>query len=125
MSKHFVCVTDPACESRMSLLTSINVYVPRDERFGHLRMSDFIAYGLKALGQVIKPALCSKFDETPGEFDSFQDVLDIYEGGLEMPSGLIQEIRENIPSQILKEMFRTDGERVLKFPTPHVIKGLT
>ena len=108
----------------MSLLTSINVYVPRDERFGHLKMSDFIAYGLKALAQVIKPGLRSKFDDTPGEFDTFQDVLDMYEGGLPMPSSLIKDIRENVPQEMLKEIFRTDGEHVLRFPVPHVIKGI-
>ncbi|PON59877.1 Lipoxygenase [Trema orientale] len=117
--------TDPKCESRMSLLMSINVYVPRDERFGHLKMSDFIAYGLKALAQVIKPGLRCKFDDTPGEFDTFQDVLDMYEGGLPMPSGLIKDIRENIPPEMLKEIFRTDGERALRFPVPHVIKADT
>ncbi|GMN43851.1 hypothetical protein TIFTF001_013046 [Ficus carica] len=115
--------TDPTCESRLSLLTSINVYVPRDERFGHVKMSDFIAYGLKSLAQVIKPVLDSKFDDTPGEFDSFQDVLDMYEGGLPMPSGLIKEIRENVPFEMLKEIFRTDNERVLRFPMPHVIQA--
>lgn len=117
-------MTDPKCESRMHILTSINVYVPRDERFGHVKMSDFIAYGLKALAQVIKPGLQCKFDETPGEFDTFQDVLDMYEGGLPMPSGLIKDIRENVPPAMLKEIFRTDGERALRFPVPHIIKGI-
>ncbi|KAL5566067.1 hypothetical protein UlMin_029231 [Ulmus minor] len=114
--------TDSKFERRMNLLMSINVYVPRDERFGHLKMSDFLAYALKALGQVVKPVLKVKFDDTPGEFDTFQDVLDLYEGGLPMPSGLIQEIRENVPPSMIREMFRTDGERFLRFPMPHVIK---
>ncbi|KAF5952225.1 hypothetical protein HYC85_010169 [Camellia sinensis] len=40
--------TDPESESRLALLMSLNIYVPRDERFGHLKMSDFLAYALKS-----------------------------------------------------------------------------
>ncbi|MCI53870.1 putative linoleate 9S-lipoxygenase 5-like, partial [Trifolium medium] len=54
---------------------SLKIYVPRDERFGHLKMSDFLAYALKSIVQVLKPELESLFDSTPNEFDSFEDVL--------------------------------------------------
>ena len=102
---------------------SLNIYIPRDERFGHLKLSDFLAYALKSVAQVLTPELESVFDKTPSEFDSFQDVMDLYEGGIELPKGLLKHIREKIPAEMLKEIFRTDGEQLLKFPLPQVVKG--
>ncbi|KAM6576484.1 hypothetical protein CsatB_028321 [Cannabis sativa] len=101
---------------------SLDIYVPRDERFGHLKMSDFLAYGIKSLTQAIIPALKHYFDQTRNEFDNFQEVLDLYEGGLKLPKSVLDNIRKNVPFDLLKEMFRTDGEQFLKFPLPHVIK---
>ncbi|XP_030957509.1 probable linoleate 9S-lipoxygenase 5 [Quercus lobata] len=114
--------TDPNTESRLELLMSLNIYVPRDERFGHLKLSDFLAYALKAVGQFLKPELESLFDSTPSEFDSFKDVLKLYEGGIKLPDGLLKDIRDNIPAEMLKEVFPTDGEGLLKYPMPQVIK---
>lgn len=118
------CCTDPESESRLKLLKSLNIYVPRDERFGHLKMSDFLAYALKSVAQVLKPEFEALFDSTPSEFDSLKDVNDLYEGGIKVPEGILENIRDNIPAEMLKEIFRTDGEQVLKFPVPQVIKGL-
>ena len=108
----------------MFILTSLNVYVPRDERFGHLKMSDFLAYGLKSLAQAIKPALEGFLDGTE-EWDSFDEIYNLYEGGFKLPSSVLDLIRKNVPFEMLKEIFRTDGEQFLKYPKPHVIKGLS
>lgn len=116
--------TDPNTESRLELLKSLDIYVPRDERFGHLKMSDFLAYGLKSVAQVLKPELESIFDSTPNEFDSFQDVFKLYEGGLKLPEGLLKNVRDNIPAELLKEIFPTDGEGLLKLPMPRVVEGI-
>ena len=102
---------------------SLKIYVPRDEKFGHLKMSDFLAYALKSIVQVLKPELESLFDSTPNEFDSFEDVLKLYESGIDVPEGLLKDVRENIHGEILKEILRTDGEKLLKFPLPQVIAG--
>ncbi|XP_010025193.2 probable linoleate 9S-lipoxygenase 5 [Eucalyptus grandis] len=115
--------TDPTTESRLPLLMSLNVYVPRDERLGHLKMSDFVAYTLKAVGQFLKPELESICDSMPNEFDSFQDVLNLYEGGIKLPdSPLLESLKENIPLEMLKILVRTDGEGLLEYPMPQVIK---
>jgi linoleate 9S-lipoxygenase len=103
---------------------SLNIYVPRDERFGHLKLSDFLGYALKSIGQFLKPELESIFDSTPNEFDSFQDVIKLYEGGLKLPEAVLEYIRDNIPAELLKEVFPTDGEGLLKYPTPQVIEGI-
>lgn len=116
--------TDPNSESRLHLLRSLNIYVPRDERFGHLKMSDFLAYALKSVVQVLKPEFEALFDKTPSEFDSFKDIYDLYEGGIKVPEAILKDITKNIPAEMLKEIFRTDGEQILKFPMPQVIKGI-
>ncbi|XP_021817422.1 probable linoleate 9S-lipoxygenase 5 [Prunus avium] len=114
--------TDPNSESRIPLLMSLNVYVPRDERFGHLKLSDFLAYALKSIVQFIRPELEALFDKTPSEFDSFEDVLKLYIGGIPLPEGLLKDIGDNIPAEMLKEIFRTDGAQLLRFPMPQVIE---
>lgn len=85
-------------------------------------MSDFLAFALKSIAQVIKPALES-LDSSPNEFDSFDDILKLYEGGIDLPNNLLDDIRKDIPFEMLKEIFRTDGD-LLKFPMPQVIEGI-
>ncbi|CAA2958865.1 probable linoleate 9S-lipoxygenase 5 [Olea europaea subsp. europaea] len=115
--------TDPNSESRIPLLTSLDIYIPRDERFGHLKMSDFLAYALKSVVQFLLPEFEDLGDSIHNEFDSFEDILQIYEGGFKLPEGpLLKNIFENIPFEMLKELLRSDGEGLLKFPLPQVIK---
>nr|AHX56188.1 lipoxygenase [Diospyros kaki] len=113
---------DPNIESRLPLL-GLNIYVPRDERFSPVKMSDFLACALKSVGQVLPAEIVALFDKTPNEFDTFQDVLNLYERGVKLPNrALLNKIREYIPCEILKELVRSDGERLFKFPMPDVIK---
>ncbi|BAT98352.1 hypothetical protein LR48_Vigan346s002500 [Vigna angularis] len=100
---------------------SDNFYVPRDENFGHLKSSDFLTYGVKAVSRNFLPLLRSSFDLnfTPNEFDSFEDVRNLCEGGVKLHTDLLCKIS---PLPVLKEIFRTDGESVLKFSVPHVIR---
>lgn len=113
---------DPNTESRLPLL-SLNIYVPRDERFDHLKFSDFLAYAVKSLFQILVPELKSLFDKTINEFDTLQDVLNLYEGGIKLPNGpTLGKVRECVPWELLKELIRNDGEQFLKFPVPDVIK---
>ncbi|OIW11835.1 hypothetical protein TanjilG_14647 [Lupinus angustifolius] len=90
-------------------------YIPRDENFGHLKSSDFLIYTLKSLSQAVLPALQSVIF---GEFGSFDEVRGLQEGGIKLPTDVLSAIS---PLPALKEIFRTDGEQVLKFPPPHVI----
>ncbi|KAG5560143.1 hypothetical protein RHGRI_003432 [Rhododendron griersonianum] len=115
--------SDPNTESRLPLL-SLDFYVPSDERFDKVKLSDFLAYALKSVGQLLLPEIASLFDKTPNEFDTFQDVLNLYEGGIRLSNGINhKEIRACIPGEFLKELARSDGERFLKFPMPDVIKA--
>ncbi|EAZ28259.1 hypothetical protein OsJ_12231 [Oryza sativa Japonica Group] len=99
---------DPNSESRLSLLEQI--YVPSDERFAHLKMSDFAGYSIKAIVQGILPAIRTYVDLTPGEFDSFEDILKLYRGGLKLPSiPALEELRKSFPVQLIKDLLSVGG----------------
>ncbi|XVF06081.1 hypothetical protein REPUB_Repub06bG0017600 [Reevesia pubescens] len=115
--------TDPHTESRLFIPTDVfNIYVPRDEQFGHLKFSDFIAYNLKALVNQIIPLFEAFVNSTPNEFDSFKDVDNLYFNGIPLPTNLINQLASNIPLEMMKELFRSDGQQLLKFPVPQVIE---
>ncbi|KAI7726002.1 hypothetical protein M8C21_020677, partial [Ambrosia artemisiifolia] len=113
--------TDPNSEKRLCLL-NLNIYVPRDERFGHIKFSDFSAYAAKSIGQVIRAEIKAVFDRTPNEFDSFDDVMKLYKGSSDVPKQKAKNIRKNINLELLRELLRNDGEKLFKFPMPDVIK---
>jgi linoleate 9S-lipoxygenase len=101
---------------------SLDIYVPRDERFGHLKMSDFLAYALKSVVQFLIPELQSLFDPTPNEFDSFEDIMKLYSDGIKLPDNpILDAITSLIPLELIKEFLTTDGEKLLKYPLPQVI----
>lgn len=116
--------SDPDMENRIPLVQSLSIYVPRDERFSQLKMSDVYVYGIKAILHFVKPELEGLIDRTPDEFDSFQDVLKLYEGGIKLPKGhFVESIMETIPYEFVKELLRSDSDSFLKLPVPQVIKG--
>ncbi|XP_009625816.4 probable linoleate 9S-lipoxygenase 5 [Nicotiana tomentosiformis] len=112
--------TDPKSESRLPLHKSLEIYVPRDEKFNQLKMSDFAAYALKLLSQFLLAELeASNFTE----FDTFEDELKIYDDGFKFPfESLVHKLRDLVPMELVKELLRSDGEHLCKFPMPQVIK---
>lgn len=118
-------IADPKTESRLPLLCVTKIYVPRDEQFGPVKFSDFLAYAVKSVSQVMLPEITSLCDKTFNEFDTFEDVLRIYKGCIKLPSdSLVKKLRELVPYELVRELIRNDGERFLKFPVPDVIKGV-
>ncbi|XP_071725507.1 probable linoleate 9S-lipoxygenase 5 [Rutidosis leptorrhynchoides] len=116
--------SDPETESRLSLTEGSDIYVPRDERFGHLKSSDFLAYGLEAILKFILPEFEALTDDTFDEFDSFDDILNLYIGGIKLPEGpLLDNLLQNIPFEIFKELIRSDGGGIAKYSTPKVIQA--
>ncbi|XP_071716833.1 probable linoleate 9S-lipoxygenase 5 [Rutidosis leptorrhynchoides] len=114
--------TDSNSESRLCLL-NLDIYVPRDERFSHVKFSEFLAYAAKSIGQVVRSEINGVIDTTPNEFDSFKDVSDLYKGGIELkPKRLVSKIRKNINMELLKELLCSHGEKSFTFPLPDVIK---
>uniref|UniRef100_A0A0A8Z4X3 Lipoxygenase n=1 Tax=Arundo donax TaxID=35708 RepID=A0A0A8Z4X3_ARUDO len=115
---------DPNSECRLNQL-DLNIYVPRDERFGHLKMSDFLGYALKTIIEAVVPTIRTFIDTTPKEFDSFDDILGLYELGREAPNNpFIAEVRKKIPIEFLRSVL-PDGahDHPLKMPLPNVIKS--
>ena len=104
-------------------MIGLNIYVPRDENFGHLKMGDFLGYALKALSASVKPGLQTVFDITPGEFDNYKEVHNLYEGGFPIPQTLFKHLSDSLSAPLLKEVLRIDGDRFLRFAVPDVIKG--
>ncbi|QCE02438.1 lipoxygenase [Vigna unguiculata] len=100
---------------------SSKIYVPRDEHFGHLKSSDFLSFGIKSISRNVWPHLKPRLDSniSKDEFESFDEVHDLSEGGIKLPLDTISKI-SSLP--LLQEIFRTDGENVLKFSVPHVIR---
>uniref|UniRef100_J3LRW3 Lipoxygenase n=1 Tax=Oryza brachyantha TaxID=4533 RepID=J3LRW3_ORYBR len=112
---------DADSESRLPLVQQI--YVPRDERFGHLKMADFLGYSIRAIAEGVVPAIRTYVDTTPGEFDSFQDIVNLYEGCLRLPDvPALQELRKRFPLQLIKDLLPASGDYILKLPMPHIIK---
>ena len=114
---------DPNTESRLFLL-NLNIYVPRDEKFAQVKFSDFIAYAIKSIGQVLVPEIKAVFDKTFNEFDTYDDVLSVYETRTQLPDDKsLAKIKDCVPWELLRELIRSDGERFLNFPVPEVIQG--
>ncbi|KAI4355473.1 hypothetical protein L6164_004245 [Bauhinia variegata] len=115
--------SDPESESRLfPVVKDFDIYVPRDERFGHLKTADFLTYMLKSVDQNLRPALEYAFTFLSNEFKDFEDVRELYEGGFKLPHDVLKSISDQIPTPMLKEIFRTDGEQSLRFPTPRIIQ---
>ncbi|KAL8222834.1 hypothetical protein R6Q57_020233 [Mikania cordata] len=138
--------SDPSMESRIGILQSLKIYVPRDERFSELKMEDVYAYGIKLVSQGLLPGFKSVMDKISdeivgaleyilhhkfesissnkfNEFSSFKEVLNLYEGSLTIPKvSFLESVREKIPSEFIRELLRSDGEHLSKFPVPQVIK---
>uniref|UniRef100_A0ACD5X7F8 Uncharacterized protein n=1 Tax=Avena sativa TaxID=4498 RepID=A0ACD5X7F8_AVESA len=118
---------DPKSESRIPvyLVTkALGIYVPRDERFGHLKLSDFLGYSLKAITEAILPMIRTYIDTTPTEFDSFQDIYNLYDGLLQVPhSPQLAEMKKKIPFEFIKSILPVAGDDFLNLPLPQVIKS--
>ncbi|PHT57679.1 Linoleate 9S-lipoxygenase 2 [Capsicum baccatum] len=87
---------DPKSESRLPQIASFAIYCPRDEKFSPLKLKDVLSNAQKAMAQLFSPQLAALGDVTLNEFNSFEDVLKVYEPG---------------------------APGYHKYPTPHVVSG--
>ncbi|KAL6637666.1 hypothetical protein ACP70R_025238 [Stipagrostis hirtigluma subsp. patula] len=114
---------DGTFESRRPLLDLMSIYVPRDERFGHDKMSDFLGNTLKAVIEDVRPAV-KMVDLTPFEFDSFEEILELYERDPEAPNNrVIEEIGKIVPRFFKNLLPNGAHDHPLKKPLPNIIKS--
>ncbi|CAD6266679.1 unnamed protein product [Miscanthus lutarioriparius] len=112
--------TDPGSESRLTLVNG-DIYVPRDERFGDIKKSDFYVYAIKALVNAVVPAIKVLCEGV--EFDSFKDITRLYEGGIQLPKiPALEELRKKFQFQLAKGVLPVGGDYLLKHPMPQLIK---
>uniref|UniRef100_A0ACD5TRG2 Uncharacterized protein n=2 Tax=Avena sativa TaxID=4498 RepID=A0ACD5TRG2_AVESA len=106
-------------------ILSLETYVPRDERFGHLMLSDNLAYSLNAITECIIPIIRSYVDTTPkDELDSFQDIYDLYDGNFKVThTPALAEMKKKIPFEFIKSILPVARDDLLNFPLPQVIKS--
>ena len=105
-----VVVIDPASESRLLILSTLDIFVPRDERFRHLKLSNFLAYTIKSLEKFLQPKLKAIFNSTPNEFDSFEDIMKLYLDGIKLlDNPALDDAKNQIPLELIKELVRTNS----------------
>ncbi|KAJ7299938.1 hypothetical protein O6H91_03G017000 [Diphasiastrum complanatum] len=118
---------DPNSESSMPIV--VDIYIPRDERFSVVKNSDFLGDGLKAIVHILIPAIKSFFHLNNNQFDSFKDVKDLYDRGIDLtgflPISLPQAEQPFFlsPFELINELTDTTGgdPSLLRYPVPQVI----
>uniref|UniRef100_A0A1S4E045 Uncharacterized protein n=1 Tax=Cucumis melo TaxID=3656 RepID=A0A1S4E045_CUCME len=99
-----------------------SIYVPRDESIFGKKISEIFAYQLKSIAQSLQHKFGVLFNRYPKEFGSFKDVLKLYNGGFPLPTHFLSTLGSFVKEPFLKELLRTDGEQLLKFPLPQLIQ---
>ncbi|CAO2836686.1 unnamed protein product [Amaranthus hypochondriacus] len=114
--------TDPLTETRLPIFKAKEFYVPRDEKFGDIKLSDFLGDTVKSISQGVVGVMDALFDKTPKEFDTFQDVLDMFDEGNRHPNTpLLRKLNEH-GLEFLNAVVRTNGALIWKYPMPDIIK---
>jgi linoleate 9S-lipoxygenase len=115
--------SDPTCESRNVVPVLQQFYVPRDECFNHVKKADFTSYLLKAISAGILPLARELFDTAVSrEFDDFEDMYKLYEGGIKIPDVPVMDLMFKVFPP-LKSICPSGGSYLLKMPMPEVIKN--
>ncbi|PKU74323.1 probable linoleate 9S-lipoxygenase 5 [Dendrobium catenatum] len=120
--------SDPKTESRLCL-ADLSIYVPRDEMFGQLKIAELLGHAMKTVGKVLLPTLQAFLDLTPNEFDSLNEILGLYEGGLPLPDiPFVRKFIQAMPFELLIMTFIAQfnsnpaNSGVLKLPVPNIIQ---
>lgn len=109
-------------------------YIPTDERFDHVKLSDNKADMVRAAGHAISSKIQAKLSKKTS-FESIEEVKKLYApkgkfaGGINnvLPAKADVSTRDQQPLVFLKELTakRNDGEKnnILLFPIPQIIQG--
>ena len=106
--------TDPLSEQRVS-----RFYVPRDENFSDTKT---ITFGINVLDNVLNaliPTLEATIIDTNLGFESFKEILDLFNKGMELPAGL--KNMQNMEKKQLPTLF--PSKDLLVFPTTEMMES--
>uniref|UniRef100_A0A0D6QR96 Lipoxygenase n=1 Tax=Araucaria cunninghamii TaxID=56994 RepID=A0A0D6QR96_ARACU len=111
--------TDRAFES-LPLLPTTQFYIPPDEKFPHINLSDYRANLVRAFAKKVVPTLKSIFGD---KFDSLEDVKAIYSKGIPSSVNSVMELtRDLVPLQMVKGLLSTQDQALINFRVPEVFK---
>lgn len=114
---------DRATETRNRLI-NLDFYVPPDDRFSPIKLSEFITNSLQAILHFVNPELKSLIQGNVINFASFDQIKkDLYQSERSrVLEGIVMEkLKAFLPEDLLKEFKKAIKENPIKFPIPQVI----
>lgn len=113
---------DPLSESRVE--KPHPVYVPRDETFEEMKQATFSAGRLKALFHNLIPAIASTLSSSDISFKCFSEIDKLYNDGVFLKEEDHKDVVDNLSLGKMMQQFMSVGQRLLKYETPAIIKGV-
>ncbi|XP_059072471.1 linoleate 9S-lipoxygenase A-like [Cryptomeria japonica] len=114
------CKTDRKFES-LPLLPTTQYYIPPDEKFPRINLSDYRSNLVRAFAKKVVPTIKSIFGD---EFHSLQEVKDIYSKGIPKALNNVMDLsRDLIPLQMVKGLLSTQDQSLINFTVPQLIKA--
>ncbi|KAH9326873.1 hypothetical protein KI387_007051 [Taxus chinensis] len=112
--------TDRKFES-LPLLPTTQFFIPPDEKFPHINLSDYRANLVRAFAKKVVPTLKSIFGD---KFDSLEDVKAIYSKGIPSSINSVMELsRDLIPLQMVKGLLSTQDQALINYRRPQVFEA--
>lgn len=105
---------------------NLDFYVPPDERFSPMKLSEFITNSLQAILHFVVPEVKSLLQGNFRNFESFDQITkDLYAGNRSyILEGIVMEkLKTFLPEELFKEVVRLAKANPVKFPVPEVIAG--
>ncbi|WOL04136.1 linoleate 9S-lipoxygenase A [Canna indica] len=113
---------DRVTETRHKII-NLDFYVPPDDRFSPLKLSEFISSSIRAVVHFVIPEVKSLFEGSIKNFDSFGQLSkDLYTQRKSFLESVVRErIKDLVPEELYGEVVRVTKENPIKFPVPQVI----
>jgi linoleate 9S-lipoxygenase len=112
----------------MEVRVSENFYIPRDEIFDGQKQSDFLSDQLTSAAHNLIPAIEGLLTGGKNEFNTFKDVRNLYQDGIDIGETLQTVVdtkdqsQKMDPFEIVKRLGADDRSNVLKYTIPQVIQ---
>ncbi|XP_008791769.1 probable linoleate 9S-lipoxygenase 4 [Phoenix dactylifera] len=114
---------DRATETRNKII-NLDFYVPPDEHFSPIKLSEFIWNSIQAVVHFVIPELKSFFQRDLLNFESFAQIKkDLYHGehNRVIEGFVMQKLKDFLPQDLYHKVSKVIKENPIKFPVPQVI----